>query len=195
MTIRPANLAALAFVCACTGTPAAEPPAARQEREASAAGRDTVVGKADVEPLETLYDSVTIDLDGDGTAERVELGSNIPSDSTAYDVHHRWSVIVRDGPDSYPLLHDYVDAATAFWVIPADSTRPAEILLQTSRVYGPTEGTTLQKFVFDRARGGYVRTGMLEGWSRHAIYRGPNGFEDVLPSTGRGRHDVREHAF
>ena len=195
MLIRPARLAALAFVCACAGTAAEERPAARQESEASSVQRDTVVRKADVPPISNLYDSVTIDVDGDGTAERIELGSNIPLDPTAYDAHHQWSVIVRDGPDSYPLLHEYIDAVAAFWVIPGDSTRPAAILVQASALYGPSEGTRLEKFVFDRSRGGYVRTGVVEGWgSGHAYYRGPQGFEDV-PPTGRGRHDPRDHGF
>ncbi|HEX2078435.1 MAG TPA: hypothetical protein VHG08_12025 [Longimicrobium sp.] len=194
MIIRPAHLAALAFVCACSGAPAAERSAAREDSAESPVQRDTVVRRVDVEPLPNLYDSVTIDVDGDGTAERVELGSNLPDDERYYDVHHRWSVIVRDGPDSYPLLHDYVPAVAAFWVIPADSTRPAEILVQISALHGPSEGTRLEKFVFDRSRGGYVRTGLVEGWGSegHAYYRGPQGFEEV-PPTGPNRHDPVGH--
>lgn len=193
MIIRPAHLAALALVCACADAPAAERSSAQQKSEESSAERDTVVRKAEIEPFSTLYDSVTIDVDGDGTGERVELGSNIPSDTGAYDVHHMWFVIVRDGPDSYPLLQDVTPGPAAFWVIPPDSAGPAAILVQTSAVYGPTEGTRMEKFVYDRARGGYVRTGRLEGWGGHAVYRGPQGFEGDLPSTGQGRHSSSEH--
>lgn len=194
MIVRPARLAVLALVCACAGSSARERPATQEAGEESSVQRDTVVRKAEVEPLGTLYDSVTVDVDGDGTAERVELGSNMSRDERYRDVHHRWSVIVRDGPDSYPLLHEYMDAVAAFWVIPADSTRPAEILVQTSALYGPTEGTRLEKFVFDRSRGGYARTGLVEGWgSGHAFYRGPQEFEDV-PPTGPNRHDPLQHS-
>jgi hypothetical protein len=193
MILRPAHLAALAFVCACAGTPAAERPAAREEGGESSVERDTVVRTADVEPLPTLYDSVTADVDGDGTAERVELGSTVSRDESLRDIHNRWSVIVRDGPDSYPLLHEYAPFVAAFWVIPADSTRPAAILVQTTAVYGPAEGTRLEKFVFDRSRGGYVRTDVVDGRAGHAIYRGPQGFENEMPSTGKGRHDPLDH--
>lgn len=192
MIIRPAHLAALALLCACGGPPVVERSAAQEERTKGPVERDTVVRKAEIEPIEVLYDSVTIDVDGDGTAERVELGSNIPRDESARDIHHRWSVIVRDGSDSYPLLHDYIPSATGVWVIPADSTRPAAILVQTSTLFGPGEGTRLEKFVFDRSRGGYVRTGLVEGWGRHAFYLGPEEFNDV-PLTGTRRHDPSEH--
>jgi hypothetical protein len=194
MIIRRAHLAVLAFVCACGGTPAVEQPVAQKKSEERSIERDTVVRKAEIEPIEVLYDSVTIDVDGDGTAERVELGSNIPRDESARDVHHRWSVIVRDGPDSYPLLHEYVPQATGVWVIPADSTRPAEILVQTTTLFGPGEGTRLEKFVFDRSRGGYVRTGSVEGWARHVFYLGPEEFKDV-PLTGTGRHHPSVHRY
>lgn len=194
MIIRATRLAALALVCACTAAPAEEPAAAHAaERGERSAGRDTVVRAAHVEPLATLYDSATADVDGDGTAERVELGSSASPDQGAQDVHDQWSVIVRDGLDSYSLLHEYVPAAAAFWVIPADSAGPAAILVQTSAVYGPSEGTRLEKFVFDRSRGGYVRTGSIEGWAGHAIYRGPRGFEANVPPTGKGRHDPLDH--
>lgn len=192
MAFRPIQLAALALACACTRASGAEPSAGAPDGRPAA--RDTVVRSGEVEPLETLYDSVTVDVDGDGTPERVELGSNVPLDESARDVHHRWSVIVRDGADSYPLLHEYISAAAAFWVIPADSTGPAAILVQTTAVYGPTEGTRLEKFVFDRARGGYARTGLVEGWgSGHAFYRGPPGHECDVPPTGTGRHDPAAH--
>lgn len=189
MLLRAHPLVLLAFACACGGTSAAEPPAARD----ADARRDTVVRAARVEPLETLYDSATLDVDGDGTAERIELGSNIPRDERYRDIHHRWSVIVRDGADSYPLLHEYISLAVGFWVIPGDSARPAAILVQASAVFGPTEGTRLEKFVYDRARGGYARTEVIDGWSGHAVYRGPQGFADDMPPTGRHRHDARAH--
>jgi hypothetical protein len=183
MTIRPTHLAALAFVAACAGTPAAE----QEAGEESSVARDPVVRKAEeMAPLVTVFDSITIDVDGDGTAERVELGVNAGADERGvmeWDIHNQWSVIVRDGADSYPLLHETISGAAAFWVIAADSTRQAAILVQTSGLTTSSGGTRLEKFVFDRSRRGYVRVGVVDGQGPRAFYRGPRGFEHLLPPT------------
>jgi hypothetical protein len=184
--IRPSHLAALAFVCACTNIPASQQPTMQDKAEESSVERDIVVRKADIGPLVTLYDSITIDVDGDGTAERVELGVNAGLDDRGemnWDIHNEWSVIVRDGPDSYPVLHETISGAAAFWVIAADATDPAAILVQTSGLTTSSGGTRLEKFVFDRSRGGYVRTGVVDGQGHRAFYRGPRGFANLLPAT------------
>ena len=187
MIIRPARFAALALVCACAAAPATERTPARNDEKERPAQGDTVVRKADVGPLATLFDSVTVDVDGDGMAERVDLGVNAGRDARGvmqWDIHNEWSVIVRDGPDSYPLLHECCPGAAAFWVIAADSTQPAAILVQTGDLTTSRGGTRLAKFVFDRSRGGYVRTAMVEGWGHRAFYRGPSESEGLFSPTG-----------
>lgn len=191
MSIRPTHLAVLALLCGCANAPAAEHAAVRDQDPAP---RDSVVGKADIPPLDrggTLFDSATVDVDGDGTAERVELGvtnaGRNDKGEMEWDVHTQWAVVVRDGPDSYPLSQRYVGAA-AFWVIAGDSTRPAEILVQTIDLSTSGGGTQLEKFVYNRQRGGYVRTGSLEGFGPRALYRGPPAeLKSLLgPTSWRG---------
>lgn len=191
MSIRPAHMAVLALLCACAGAPAAEHAVINEQGPVQ---RDTVILKADFPPLESvgaLFDSATVDVDGDGTAERVELGvTNAGRDERgvmAWDIHTEWAVVVRDGPDSYPLSRQYAGAA-AFWIIVGDSTRSAEILVQTIDLSTSRGGTRLEKFVFDRRRGGYVRTGSLEGFGHHALYRGPPADLKTLlgPTSWRG---------
>jgi len=189
MTIRSVRMAALVLLCAC-----ADAKDRAAAREPDPVRPDTVVRKADVGSLDiggTLLDSVTVDVDGDGTAERIDLGVNAGRDERGemqWDIHNQWSVIVRDGPDSYPLLHECCPGSAAFWVIAADSTRPAEILVQTVDLTTSRGGTRLAKFVFDRARGGYVRTGLVEGWGHRAFYRGPSEPKGSLlaPTDWRG---------
>jgi len=185
MTIRSARGAVLVLLCACAG---AED---RTAREPNTVQPDTVVRKADTGPLGiggTLLDSATVDVDGDGTPERVELGVNAGRDERGemnWDVHNEWSVIVRDGPDSYPLLRECCPGAAAFWVIAADSTGPAAILVQTSNLTTRGGGTRLDRFVWDGSRGGFVRTSRVEGWGT-AFYRGPPAYTklgDLLPPT------------
>lgn len=185
MSMRPPHLAALALLCACANAGAEDRAATR---EPASAPPDSVVRKADVGPLEssgTLFDSLTVDVDGDGVAERVDLGVNAGRDERGvmnWDIHTTWLVVVRDGPDSYPLLQEIAGAA-AFWVIAGDSTHPAAILVQTADLTTSGGGTRLDRFVFDRSRDGYVRTGRVEAWGR-AFYRGPSEPGMLLPPTG-----------
>jgi hypothetical protein len=188
MTFRSAPIPALALALACA--------CARADGDGQVAARaltpvqpDTVVHKAHVPLFGTFLDSATIDVDGDGTAERVDLGVSASRDERGvmnWDHIETWSVVVRDGPDSYPLFQGYTGAA-AFWVIAADSTQPAAILVQTSDLTTSRGGTRLEKFVFDRSRGGYVRTGVVEGSGTRALYRGPPAYAeqgDLLAPTG-----------
>lgn len=182
MVIRSIQVAALAIACACSGSAAPEQPA--KEGGSGPVERDTVVRSARIGSLGTVMDSLVFDVDGDGSVESVELGVNTGPDENGemlWDVHNEWSVVVRDGPDSYPLLRESLPGVAAFWVVVDDSARPA-IMVQVSNLTTGSSGTRLEKFVFDRARGGYVRTGKVEGWGR-GFYRGPKGFEDVLPPT------------
>jgi hypothetical protein len=193
MPIRPAHLASLVLLSACGGVPAQRPITSQ---------RDTVILAAGIPPFgtelgTTLLDSAIVDVDGDGTAESIELGVNAARDEQgrwSWDAHPQWSVVVRDGPASYPLLMDYVGPA-AFWVIPAAPGHPAEILVQTSTLTTNTGGTRLEKFVFDRRRGGYVRTGVLEGFGRGARYRGPPAYAETTdlfpPTSWRGEDPAR----
>jgi hypothetical protein len=188
MPIRSARVAVLVLLTACDRAGAHDRTAAR---EPNLVHSDTVVRKADVGPLGsggTLLDSATVDVDGDGTPERVELGVNAARDERGvmnWDIHNEWSVIVRDGTDSYPLLRECCPGAAAFWVIPADSTGSGAILVQTSSLTTSGGGTRLDRFVWDGTRGGYVRTGRVEGWGT-ALYRGPPAYTqlgDLLPPT------------
>ncbi|MFL5542381.1 MAG: hypothetical protein ACJ8J0_25565 [Longimicrobiaceae bacterium] len=186
MIIRPARLVVFALACACADAPASERAPARGAGEESSTQRDTMVRKADIPPLPTLFDSVTVDVDGDGTAERIDLGTEAGRDERGrmnWDHTNVWLVVVRDGRDSYPLLQESIPGAAAFWVIAGDSTHPAEILVQTSGLTTIQGGTRLEKFVFDRSRGGYLRTGMVEGWGSRAFYRGPPEPKELFPPT------------
>lgn len=188
MIIRFARVAVPVLLCACAGAGAEDRTATNAP---NAARPDTVVRKADVQPLGhvgTLLDSATVDVDGDGTPERVELGVNAGRDERgdmSWDIHTQWSVIVRDGPDSYPLVRECCPGAAAFWVVAGDSTEPAAILVQTSDLTTSRSGTRLDRFVWDGSRGGFVRTGRVEGWGT-AFYRGPPAYTklgDLLPPT------------
>jgi hypothetical protein len=184
---------ALALLAACARPHAAEPP----ERPAAAAPADSVVRPAAIPKTYTLFDSATVDVDGDGVKERVDLASTTVGRGSdgqlEWDHINGWLVAVIDGDTTYPLLQEGLPGDAAFWIIRGqpDSERAdsVAILVQTSILTAFMAGTRLDRFVFDRARGGFVRTGRVEAWGR-GEYRGPPEPGGVLvPTPYRGTID------
>jgi hypothetical protein len=194
--IRPIHLAALAIVSAC-GAPAES--AEKTARSPSSASADTLI-RPSSSPADSvvrpdtairvehylLFDSAAVDVDGDGADERIDLAAIMSRDEDGKlvgDDGAQWLVAVRDGADTYPLLDEFLPGGAAFWIIAGDSLRPAAILVQTSSLTTSGGGTRLEKFVFDRARGGYARTGVVEAFGPAVQYRGPDEMEHILPPT------------
>lgn len=197
--MRPVLLIALTLLAAC----ALAPEAARaQDRvlapPASASPLADSVVRATKLTADyfTVFDSITIDVDGDGVAERVDLSANVSVDehgSVNWDVEPpEWRVVVHDGADSYALFRSNQPAAAAFWIVQEDSIGPPAILVQTSTLYVGGGGTELRRFVFDGSRGGYVLEGKVGARGPQAWYRGPWEMEDLLPRTGWRGEPVRE---
>jgi len=59
---------------------------------------------------ESLYKEETVDLDGDGEKEIVELYVNASKFGGVWgwDDGHMWLLVVKDGNKTYPLFHDWV---------------------------------------------------------------------------------------
>lgn len=183
------RLAVLALLAACAAAPR-DPPAragSAPVRTMTAAG-DTLIRPAAPRYAYTLLDSATADVDGDGAPERVDLAATVELDARGeplWDDGHQWMVAVRDGGETYPLAERFVPwGGMAFWVVAGDSAGPAAILVQTSTYAFGGGGVRLERFEFDRSRGGYVRMGAVEAFGPAAQYRGPPGI-GTLPPTPR----------
>ena len=191
---RPVPLAMLALLAACATHPRGpSAPRAYGPVTARASAADTLIRPAVPRYPYTLLDSATADVDGDGVAERVDLTATVELDSGGvplWDDGHAWMVAVRDGADTYPLMERHVPwGGAAFWIVAPDSAGPATILVQTSMSAGGSGGTRLEAFVFDRTRGGYVRTGDVGAFGHPAAYRGPPDIGTLAP-TVRARPDT-----
>lgn len=198
--IRPVPLVAVALLAACaphpppSSAPRADAPTPPSAAVARAAASDTLIRPAVPRYAYTVLDSATVDVDGDGAAERVDLAATVELDSRGeplWDDGHTWMVAVRDGAYTYPLVERFVPwGGAAFWIVAPDSAGPATILVQTSTYAGGSGGMRLEAFVHDRARGGYVRTGDVGAFGHPAQYRGPPDI-GTLPPTLRARPTPR----
>ena len=183
------RLAALALLAACGAAPPeprADPAAPATSATATrTADGDTLIRPATPKYGYTLLDSATADVDGDGAAERVELAATVELDASGgalWEDGHSWMVAVRDGADTYPLVERFVPwGGAAFWVVAQESAGPAAILVQTGSGGSGGGGMRLEKFVFSRARAGYVRTGAVEAFGNPATYRGPPARDSGVP--------------
>ncbi|HEX2078434.1 MAG TPA: hypothetical protein VHG08_12020 [Longimicrobium sp.] len=192
--LRPSRIpliaATLAILAACGGASRAEPaPADTADSEPTpAAARDTLVRPAAPRYDYTVLDSATADVDGDGAPERIDLAATVEMGEDGlplWEDGHHWMIAVRDGADTYPLAQHFVPwGGAAFWIVADDLAGPAAILVQSTTRFAETGGTRLEKFVFDRARGGYVRTAVAEAFGT-AQYRGPPDMPALLPPTAR----------
>jgi hypothetical protein len=190
--IRPIRIpliaATMAIFAACVGNPRGGPPAAAAQAVQTA---DTLIRPAAPEYEYTLLDSATADMDGDGAPERIDLAATVELDARGqplWDDGHQWLVAVRDGADTYPLLEEFIGwGGAAFWIVAEDSAAPPAIVVQTSALAFGAGGVSLEKFVFDRARGGYLRTGVVQAFGPGALYRGPPEGVGILPPTPRER--------
>lgn len=188
----PLIAAVLAILPACGGASRAEPvPADGPAGEpAPTDARDTLIQPAAPRYDYTVLDGATADVDGDGAPERIDLAATVEVDADGrplWEDGHHWMVAVRDGADTYPLAQHFVPwGGAAFWIVADDSAGPAAILVQTTSRFAEHGGTRLEKFVFDRGRGGYVRTAVVQAFGT-AQYRGPPDMPTLLPPTARER--------
>ncbi|HEX8275949.1 MAG TPA: hypothetical protein VF615_25155 [Longimicrobiaceae bacterium] len=89
---------------------------------------------------------------------------------------------MRDGPDTYPLLREHLHwGSAAFWLVDGDSAGPPAVLVLTEWLHYPDAGTRMQKYVFDRSRGGYVRTGSVVAHGDLTRFRGPPPGSGIEP--------------
>jgi hypothetical protein len=192
--IRPVQFAIFALLTACgAAAPAADPVPPRGEASPVAIAGDTLILPAAVPDHFRLLDSATVDVDGDGATERVDLAAVLGVDDEGrfqWDDGQEWLVAVRDGADTYPLLREHLHSGSAaFWIMHVDSAGPPAILVLTDWLNYPGGGIRIQEFVFDRSRGGYVRTNSIGGPGSIDQYRGPPESGYFLQPTIRPKPD------
>ncbi|HEX8693098.1 MAG TPA: hypothetical protein VF746_11800 [Longimicrobium sp.] len=161
--------------------PAPDSSAPDSARPAAApAGDSAAVIRAGAVPrlYPTLIDSAGVDVDADGTEERIELYADVGRDTRGrpmWDDGQRWALIVRDDSLAYTLFDDFVQLGSVSfvaWVNAGDT--PSVILVEVET----PSGDTFESFVFDKQRGGFVRAGSLRaGVSGNIVHRPPPSYD------------------
>lgn len=123
--------------------------------------------KLSIENL-TLLDSTTVDINGDGKEETIELYTTAQRDSKGeimWDDGQKWFLIVKDKDKEYVLFDEYVQLGTLeFWVY--DSRGESHIVtLQTGSAV-----LKLSDYVYDSEKDCYVKKDIFNPEYLNVIY-------------------------
>ncbi|HSL71058.1 MAG TPA: hypothetical protein VK864_12505 [Longimicrobiales bacterium] len=101
-----------------------------------------------------VVDSLSFDLDRDGSRERIELHARVERDSQGrllWEDAHNWVLLVRDGADVYPLFNDLIPRGQLSFSVLLAAEGPVIVASQHAG-----SGQVLASFSFDAQRSGYA---------------------------------------
>lgn len=139
-----------------------------------ATGEERVIRRGPLtDPYPTQIDAATLDVDGDGTEETVELFAAVERDARGrpmWDDGQRWMLRVREdaAPEGYVLFDDFVQLGRlSFWAV-TQPERPAALVLEVAA----GAGVRVWSVRYDPARDGFVE-GPSVAASGNVVHRTP----------------------
>lgn len=116
----------------------------------------SVIPAKDIEKYpQTLYKSTTLDLDGDGEEEIIELYVNagkMENGLFAWDDGQSWLLVVKDGEKTYPLFDEFVQNGSIEFSTGRFNKKPGIVMIMASH-----SDRKVQKFTFDENESGYQK--------------------------------------
>ncbi|MFC5605125.1 hypothetical protein [Sporosarcina koreensis] len=103
----------------------------------------------------TLYKSTTLDLDGDGEDEIIELYVNagkMENGLFAWDDGQSWLLVVKDGEKTYPLFDEFVQNGSIEFSTGRFNKKPGIVMIMSSH-----SDRKVQKFTYDENENGYQK--------------------------------------
>lgn len=104
---------------------------------------------------QTLYKSATLDMDGDGEEEVIELYVNAGKTENgvfAWDDGQTWLLVVKDGDKTYPLFDDFVQLGSIDFSTTRLDGKPGIVMIMRSH-----SDRIVQKFSYDKNENGYQK--------------------------------------
>lgn len=104
---------------------------------------------------QTLYKTTTLDMDGDGEDEVIELHVNaekMEDGLFAWDDGQNWLLVVKDGEKTFPLFDDFVQLGSIDFSTTRFDKKPGIVMIKAQH-----SDRTIQKFTYDKAEKGYQK--------------------------------------
>lgn len=106
------------------------------------------------ENMATKLNEYSLDFDGDGALEKIELhtaAGRAEDGNMLWDDGQNWLLLVEDGKEYYPLLHQYVQLGVVYFTIWYDDkgTPKITVILETGA------NLSFFNYYYDREQQGY----------------------------------------
>jgi hypothetical protein len=104
---------------------------------------------------QTLYKTTTLDLDGDGEEEVIELHVNAGKTEDgvfAWDDGQTWLLVVKDGEKTYPLFDDFVQLGSVDFSTMRFDGKPGIVMIMRSH-----SDRIVRKFTYNKDENGYQK--------------------------------------
>ncbi|MFC5602009.1 hypothetical protein [Sporosarcina koreensis] len=123
---------------------------------------------------QTLYKKTTLDIDGDGEEEAIELHVNAGKTDSglfAWDDGQNWLLVVKDGEKTYPLFDDFVQLGSIDFSTGMFDRKPGIVMIKRSH-----SDRTVQKFTYDQTEDGYQKETFYKKENTHDIDNRPASY-------------------
>ena len=123
---------------------------------------------------QSLYKEVTLDLDGDGEEEVIELYVNagkMEDGLFAWDDGQNWLLVVKDGEETYPLFDDYVQLGSIEFSTARFDGKPGVVMIMAQH-----SNKIIQKFTYDKNERGYQKETFYKKENIHDQYNQPASY-------------------
>ncbi len=104
---------------------------------------------------QTLYKKISVDIDGDGEEEVIELHVNagkMENGLWAWDDGQNWLMVVKDDGKTYPLFDDFVQLGSVDFSTTTFDGKPGIVMFKTEH-----SDKTFYKFTYDKNEKGYQK--------------------------------------
>lgn len=123
---------------------------------------------------QTLYKETSLDMDGDGEEEVIELYVNagkMENGLFAWDDGHHWLLVVKDGEKTYPLFDGYVQLGSMDFTTAKFDRNPGIVIYMTQH-----SDRTVQKFTYDKNEKGYQKETFYKKENTNDQYNQPASY-------------------
>lgn len=148
----------------------------------------TILAKDIVKYPQTLYKTKTMDLDGDGEEELIELYVNagkMENGVFAWDDGQNWLLVVKDGEITYPLYDEYIQLGSLDFTTTTFDGKPGIVMLMMQH-----GDITIEKFIFDDGENGYQKEPIYKKINTQDQYNQPASYAFL-----KDAHELMETAF
>ncbi|WP_153009904.1 hypothetical protein [Sporosarcina koreensis] len=123
---------------------------------------------------QTLYKTTTLDMDGDGEEEVIELHVNAGKTENgvfAWDDGQTWLLVVKDGEKTYPLFDDFVQLGSIDFSIARFDGKLGIVMIMRSH-----SDRIVQKFTYDKKENGYQKETFYKKENTNDQYNEPASY-------------------